>query len=402
MSDFSDSIYGVPSDVTSGWSALGRVLGGGGAVRQNAYQRGVMQGAQTADVMEQARRRRDQNLGFTGITPEVMKAAMAGDPDARAQMASSALHGGVNLDTLGGGVTKLVNLGQEQGEYAQAQGGAPLSAINAELAVRHGQPLKLSEVQGNTLLNPYTLPNEQDAVGGNVPTAVGQSDIARAMAEATQAKAGAFRNTAEGQHALSEMVMPITDATGHTQLLNRSTGKSIGATDATGQPLQPLQKGTSPGQLSDPKPMVLDQALGKPLQGGKPNPAYEQFKTYQALHAQSDPAFNNGDYALAQYLLAKQGTEMAGKYASTTVSPEQVKADQTGRAVTDEDGHVIASPLSFSHAMQEAAVPNGTSNPQPAPDTQPKKAAPTVGTVEQGYQYIGGDPAQPTSWRKVS
>lgn len=378
MSDFSDAIFGPPAGVTDGWARLGEVLGGTGQVRQNAYNRGVMQGAQVADVMEQARRRRDQNIGFSGITPEVVQAALAGNPDARATLAASGLHAGINLDTLGGGLNNLIKGGQEQTLFNDATNGVPIDQLNARLAVLHGQPVKLTEVQGNTVINPYALPNQQAAVGGNTPTAVGQSDIGRNLALAEQARAGAFRNTAEGQHALSEINQVGTDDNGNAILINRLHGNTQGITDTAGSPLRIQPKGA--GQLSDPKPSALDQAFGKAPNDHKPNPEYQQFKLFQQLHAADDPAYNNGDYALAQYMAAKSGTAQLGHAPMAGAIPltPQQQAEQTGRTVTDSEGKVIASPQSFTEAMSDVTMPSG----QHAPDAAPK-AAPSSMPVGQ-------------------
>lgn len=321
MSLFGNELFETPYGTTAGWSRLGQVLGDNNQVAQNAYQRGMLQGVQGADVMEQARRRRDQNMGFSSITPQIMQSAMSGDPVARAELASSGLHAGINLSTLGGGLESFNTGLQEQQLFDAARSGTPMSQLNPALAVMHGQPLKLSSVEGNTLIDPYALPGQQGQEGGNVPTAVGQSDISKALAEAEQAHAGAFRNTQQGLRAQAGInadkagnyVLSTDAATGQAVRVNKITGQELPVTDASGKPVTLGAHGG--GQMSDPKPEVLEQAFGKPNFGaGKPNQAYLDFKLYQRLHAQDDPAYNNGDYALAQYISAKSGTAMLDQF----------------------------------------------------------------------------------------
>jgi hypothetical protein len=44
----------------------------------------------------------------------------------------------------------------------------------------------------------------------------------------------------------------------------------------------------------------------------------------------------------------------------------------------------------------------GRSTPQPAPTAQPAQGeGPVIGTIEDGYEFIGGNPADPKSWRKA-
>lgn len=372
MSDFSDSIYGVPSDVTAGWNVLGRVLAGGGALRQNAYQRGMLQGAQTADVMEQARRRRDQNVGFADITPQSVAAAQGGGPGA-AGLISALIHSGYNASEAVNALGGVQKQGFSQAIFDQARGGANIAALNPELAALHGEPVKTSSVEGNTLINPYALPNQQAAQGGNVPTAVGQSDMARALAEAGQANAGAERNRAEAARAYAGIGADkaanyelVTDqSTGNTVEVNKLTHEVIPVTGPNGQPFVMGQKGGGMG-ASTPKPEELEQAFGKPTYGGKPNPRYAEFKTYQALHAQTDPAFNNGEYALSQYMLASQGTSMAGQGATDLAAAAK--------------GAPVAG---FSQAMDEASQGNqGAGLPSGVP-TAPRAASPATLQVGQ-------------------
>lgn len=320
MSDLSDVLFAAPSAVTAGWSQLGRVLGSHNQVQQNAYARGVQQGASTADVMEQARRRRDMNVGFEQVTPEAVQAAMNGGSGSSALL-SSLIHAGANTEQIAQAMGHLQNQGFSQQLWDRTQHGGTISDINPGLAIIGGKPVALTGVEGNTLIDKYALPNEQAAVGGNVPTAVGQSDISRALAEAGQANAGAARNMAEAERAragigadkAANYELATDSGTGQSVLVNKLTHQEVPITNAQGAPVT-LGPKSGTGQMTDPKPEILEQAFGKPIQGSaKGNPEYMAYKQFQRDHAQIDPAYNNGDYALAQYMSAKGGTTMLGQ-----------------------------------------------------------------------------------------
>lgn len=51
--------------------------------------------------------------------------------------------------------------------------------------------------------------------------------------------------------------------------------------------------------------------------------------------------------------------------------------------------------------MERAAGPNYTEQRAPAPQKK-RKPAPAIGTFKNGYTYVGGDPAQPSSWQKAN
>lgn len=312
MSDLSDVLFATPSAVTAGWSQLGRVLGDNNQVQQNAFARGMQQGASTADVMEQARRRRDQNVGFEQVTPEAVRAAMNGGPGG-ADLVSSLIHAGANTQQIAEAIGNLQKQGFSQQLWNRTQQGGTISDINPGLAVIGGKPVALTGVEGNTLIDKYALPNEQAAVGGNVPTAVGQSDISRALAEAGQANAGAARNMAEAERAragigadkAANYELATDAATGQAVRVNKLTGEELPITDSSGKPVSLGSRSGGGGQFSSPKPEELEQAFGKPKVGGQPNQAYVDFANFQSFQAQRDPAYNNGSYALKQYLRDK-------------------------------------------------------------------------------------------------
>lgn len=377
MSDLSDALMSTPTAVTAGWSQLGRVLGGGGQASANAYQRGVMQGAQVSDVMEQARRRRDQNIGFTNITPATVQAALAGDPNAQADLISAEQHaGGGNAEQLAQGLQTGQKTGFLGALMQQARGGASIGQLNPQLAVLGGKVVDTSKVEGNTLINPTVDPNQQSAYGGNVPTAVGQSDITRAMAEAQASRAAAGEHSAQAQRALAGINADkaanyelATDATtGQTVRINKLTGQELPVMDTGGNPV--LLQGHG-GASSDAalKPEEIEEALGKPPIGGKSNPDYVAFKNYQSLHAQDDPQFKSDRYALSRYLQAKEGTALAAKNA-------------TNAPHADADGNVVIPPISqsFGQAMQEVSQGN---QGRGAPAGAPSAAAPASVVVGQ-------------------
>jgi hypothetical protein len=392
MSDLSDALMSTPAAVTAGWSKLGQVLGGSGQASANAYQRGVMQGAQVSDVMEQARRRRDANLGFTNITPALVQDANSNSPtsaQSRAELGAAEIHaGGGNAQQLSESTLGNQRFGFNQVLMDRANNGASVASLNPALAVISGKPVDTTKISDNTVYDPTIAPDQQSAEGGNVPTAIGQSDIGLHLAQTSEANAAAGRNSAEAKRALAGIGNDkaanyeiTTDAnTGQAVRVNKLTGQELPITDTGGNPVTLQGKGASASDAAL-KPEEIEEALGKPPTGNKANPDYVAFKNFQSLHAQVDPSFNNDRVALAAYLQAKQGP--VGNVPLTS---------------TDDDGNTV--PANMADSFSKALQTSGSARSAAAVATPGKKSAPNVGDVEQGYRYIGGDPSQPSSWVK--
>jgi hypothetical protein len=305
MSDFSDA-FNTPSSVTAGWSRLGQVLGGNNQVQMNAFQRGALQGAQTADVMEKAARQRDANLGFSAITSDLVRRAQAGDPAAIADLTSDQFHaGGGNASEMANALKTSIGTSALGQALSRANAGANISDINTDLAVAEGKPVDTTRITDNTVYNPYGDSNQQTA-----PTAIGSADIGRLVAATAAERAAAAEHTAGAARDYADINTPVIDAQGHYELLNRGNASSHAVTGQDGQPLTARVTGAAGGQMSSPKPEEFEQAFGKPKVGGQPNPAYADFANFQAAQAQVDPRYNDGSFALKQYLYDQRTRQM--------------------------------------------------------------------------------------------
>lgn len=292
---FAQRLLEAPNRNESGWSRLGQVLGGNGAVQRNAYMRGQQQGVQAADVLQQAQRRRDQNMGFSTITPELMARVNAGDPDAIAALQSGALHGGINYQQLGAGQGDFQKQAYQRQLMQQAQSGTPIQSMNPMLAVLGGKPVDVTKVSDGVAYNPVVAPGDQNID----PTAVGQSSIARAMAAANQSNAGAGKNAAEASLArarIPSVGMHVINGANGPEIVNLADPTSARAITSGGSPVG-YKPSANAGQGGMKLPTGVDQktvdfARSKLASGASPSQV-QQF------------LINHGHAAVSSYLFGK-------------------------------------------------------------------------------------------------
>jgi hypothetical protein len=292
----------------SGWSSIGAALGGVDQASNNAYATGVYRGAQGADLLEQARQRRDQNIARAALTPENVTTALQ-DPGGQGSSAiiSAILQSGGNLNEQTLGLGNEQNQRIKQAALTAATGSGGIAAANPILAVMAGKPVVQSAVQGNTLISPFLAPDQQANVGGNVPTAVGQASIADAMAGAGAHNAAAADSYAAAGHQNAEtanvgMVIKDDGNGGFTRMSTLNPGASVPVTNADGtQTLAPVKVGAGAGAVTDPSPSLMKSVFGQPVVGSKPDTNVSRFLAWKAQQATSDPRYNNGNFALQQW-----------------------------------------------------------------------------------------------------
>jgi hypothetical protein len=412
------------------WASGARALTGTPAATQLGFQRGALTGAQTASALELARERRDKNLALASITP-----ASLSDPGQRAALEAAALRGGINLNELESGLYTRQKATQQQQIADIAANGGSLGDMQARLAALHGEPLKLTAVDGNTIIAPYSLPSEQAAVGGNTPTAVGLGDIAAANARATASYASAGASNARAKRDLAGIGADkasnydiVTDENGDAVRINKLNPADSQPVMIGGVPLGMQPKGgAGKAGPSLPSPETLKQAFGSDKVGGGANDEANKFFAWQALQAQQDPKFNNGNYALQQYQLRQQTSNTANNQTQADADALGLgdvaanKANATGTIVkTDKGaaivpGTVMAAPSNAiaqstlgqvaaaqSAANAPVAIPAGPIGAQVIPSASKFPGAPAIGTRSKGYVYQGGDPSKPDSWTKES
>jgi hypothetical protein len=265
-----------------GWSELGAVMGGGGQLRQQALQMGMDQGARQADMLEQARQRRDQNLGLSQITPESIAAAQA-DPTgmAGATLMSALLHGNKNPNELATAQKTQQATGfSKDAMTAALDPSSSLDSLNRRMIVIGGKPVDLSKVADGVSYDPMQTPGAQTIN----PTQIGLADMMfkGAQANASNAQAGADAARARESDAHTSLYNTQTAAGG----FNPHTGSD--GKDA----LPPISSlGAVLGQS-------YDKATG---QVSIPPAKMQQFLAWKAQKSATDPRYKNGAYALEHY-----------------------------------------------------------------------------------------------------
>jgi len=283
----------------NGWQTLGAALGNN---PNQSFNTGVTQGIQQGNLLEQARATRNKQLALAAMTPDVMQRAQSGDPAAQGIVAAAMAQSGTNYQEQAGGAKTEQNIGWGNNAMALATGADPdQNKINNILAVMHGEPQKLTEVSGGVALNPSMTPDSQNIA----PTAVGSADIAKAMADANEANAGAGKNAAEAKRAMAGIG---TDKAANWEVTSDGSGNQIRVNKLTGEvaPLslngQPVTHLSGAGNTRAPTANDLAMIGATDPVTGKPDPLKAQaFMAWQAQQKAIDPKMSNTDYALQKF-----------------------------------------------------------------------------------------------------
>lgn len=326
-----------------GTEGVGRffgALGGSKALRERAASLGrqdamreALTNAQIGNTQNEAALK---GVKLDALDPATLGAAMAGigvDPS-QTSGAAGLVRSGQNVNQVGDFMGKLLQQAQlRQARDAFANGNP--NAANEALTVANGKPVDLSKIVDGVSFNPNVTPDQNQFD----PTQVGQAMIAARMAQAGASNASAANSYAGA--AQKNALTPL-----QVQKLGMEVaGSGVGKVTPTALPMNVA--GALLGKVHDTDGV----ATADPE-------AYQQFLTWQAGMAKTDPRFLNSSYAATQYpahapvgsKLATIGTNKAGQ-PNVTSSP---LAPQGAVAITPE---YIAAQL--AGAVPDTGVPAG-------------------------------------------
>jgi len=230
--------------MADGWNSLGAALGGGGGLRQaQAYQAGATGIARLEGLLAEARRKRDEDMAFSQITPDAI--AAANTPQGSASLVSALFHAGRNPEQLSGYQREDLGTDIQRDAYGQVKAGAGIDAVNPLLAVMAGKPVELSNVKDGVSYNPYVTPTNN----AFDPTQVGMADIlaAQARAHASDASAVSSYASAENSRANAARARAAigTDRAANYDITDDNQGHAVRVNKLTGE-VTPLMVGDAP------------------------------------------------------------------------------------------------------------------------------------------------------------
>lgn len=213
-------------------SALDSVLGGAEHRGRLAYADQFKKEATAADAMWQARDNRARAIGREGFSPEVVRRAMDGDADARAQLGSYTLQAGAtpNLSNITGGLGDFARMDLDRERRAAIDAGN-VPQYNQYTALAEGkdyQPARV--VAGNVLRDGVGLGDEAFAV---MPLPQTQATIGATNATADARRAQAERTRANIGNDAAKTAATVSRA-------NAPKGANLGDAAVGAAPLKPL------------------------------------------------------------------------------------------------------------------------------------------------------------------
>lgn len=164
--------------------------------------------------------------------------------------------------------------------------------------------------------------------------------------------------------------------------------------------------------LQNQKPLSRDQMIGQLFQTQGPEAAQEGVASMyapRATGAGSDPLVSAKRRAdLEDLLMSEMATQLGPEVAEIGVPPElrgEVVTEalrlveQEGLAPIEAITQVLGG---LDVSTQGTGWFDGDPRVEYAPKAQQAPAPIQPGAVEDGYEFLGGDPSQPQNWRKVN
>lgn len=433
MADLLSVLQGNAQGPAPGWGSLGAALVGGN--REDAYNRGMARAAQLDQLVQTARFSREKAMeaedARRGRGNFAQSAAAAGIPQDRANFLSDALMAGYDPTKVSGYLGATQEQGFREGAVGRALAG-DFGGGNAYLMGVANGPVELASVQGQNLINNRLL----EGGGGITTTEQGRAGIAADAARAAASYASANNSNASAARTRQASGIDATRFGLERAGLWAPGGRSAGGAGADASSPK-LTEGQSKDLVylkrGDEANKLLETMAGNLTANGGQQGARGAADVFlrglpgigdsSAVNALVSAPRQQAEQAAREYLAAilrkDTGAAITAQefdiYGQTYLpqpgdSPATLRQKARSRQVALDaiatglgpERAAIARPGVGNGELGSAARAFGGAAPmQPAGTIRPTTGqAPAIGTVRNGYRFLGGNPADPSSWGK--
>lgn len=174
--------------MATGWQKLGEMLAGGGG-GDEAYRARMMENARLGTALGQDRALRLKEAALLGLDEALIG---LGNTPQQAGGLGALGRAGLNPEQFTGAGIDLGTRRAQDAAFEAAKSG-DLNLLNRYLAAQEGKTVDLTQVQGNTVINPFATPASQGTLAA---TPLGEAMIGAQEASAAQRYAAAGANEA--------------------------------------------------------------------------------------------------------------------------------------------------------------------------------------------------------------